>query len=140
MKKIIVGSPPIALKRPRFSTMNGKAFDSQKKLKEAERWEISQQWDLGPISTPVKLDLSFYVAIPESWSKKKRDAHEGRPCIKRPDIDNYIKWSLDVMNGMVFHDDSQVYDIRAYKIYSDNPRTEIIIEHGSNVVKDKHGQ
>lgn len=139
MKKIVVDSPPIALKRTRFATRTGKAFDSQKKLKEAERWDISQQWDLSPLRSPITLDISYYVEIPESWSKKKREEHMGKPCVKRPDLDNYIKWSLDVMNGMIFQDDSQVYDIRAFKIYSDNPRTEIIIKHGSDVDKDQYG-
>lgn len=141
MKKkiLIVDFPPTALKRPRFSTFNGKAFDSQKKEKEAERWDIYQQWKENPLDDPIRLTINYHVQMPGSWSKKKSALYNGSPCIKRPDLDNYVKWTLDVLNGVVFIDDSQVFEIRADKKYSDEPRTEIIVEYEKNVAKDQHG-
>lgn len=48
------------------------------------------------------------------------------PIIK-PDLDNYIKSVLDGLNGLAFEDDNQIIRIDAIKLYSDHPRTEILI-------------
>jgi Holliday junction resolvase RusA-like endonuclease len=47
---------------------------------------------------------------------------------KKPDADNCIKSILDALNNIAFDDDGQVADIKAWKLYSDNPRAEIILE------------
>jgi len=47
---------------------------------------------------------------------------------KRPDLDNIIKFFLDSMNGLVFTDDSLIWKLKAQKVYSLDPRTEIIIK------------
>ena len=51
------------------------------------------------------------------------------PHTKKPDIDNLIKYVLDSLSGQngFFLDDNQVYTIYAEKLYSDKPRTEIVI-------------
>ncbi len=46
---------------------------------------------------------------------------------KRPDLDNCVKFVKDCLNGIVWWDDSQVYEVHAKKIYDENPRTYIII-------------
>ena len=48
---------------------------------------------------------------------------------KKPDIDNLIKFALDALQGKEGYivDDSQVVRIYAEKLYSDDPRTEIMI-------------
>lgn len=124
--KIIIDYAPIALKRPRFSTRSGKVYDSQKKEKDIERFIIRSQWKGEALICPVKLHISYFIQIPLSWSNKKKGRVCDQPCVSRPDIDNYIKWNLDVLNGLVFIDDSQVYELRACKLYGE-PRTEIEI-------------
>lgn len=47
--------------------------------------------------------------------------------IKKPDLDNLEKLYLDCMNGIAYHDDSQIAEINSTKIFSDKPRTEIHI-------------
>lgn len=47
-----------------------------------------------------------------------------RPVVK-PDTDNYIKSTLDGLNGILWEDDNQIVDLVAHKYYSDNPRVEI---------------
>ena len=49
-------------------------------------------------------------------------------CKTRPDIDNYIKFVMDCLNGLVYKDDSQVVDIYSNKLYATNPQTIIIIK------------
>jgi len=58
-----------------------------------------------------------------------KEKFQSIPMDKKPDIDNLIKFVLDALQGQnaYFVDDSQVVRILAEKIYSDNPRTEIMI-------------
>lgn len=49
-------------------------------------------------------------------------------CKSRPDIDNYIKFVMDCLNGIIYKDDSQVVHVEATKIYSTDPQTIIIIK------------
>lgn len=45
----------------------------------------------------------------------------------RPDIDNVVKIALDALNGVMFEDDAQVYQVTAHKKYGD-PMILITIE------------
>ena len=59
--------------------------------------------------------------VKDKWQKIMMD--------KKPDIDNLIKFVLDALQGQdgYFVDDSQVIRLYAEKIYSDKPRTEIML-------------
>jgi len=74
---------------------------------------------------PVRLEFNFDMPIPSSLSKIKKKQILGKPHPKRPDIDNCIKFYCDVCNGLLYKDDSQVYNIIATKRYSDEPKTVI---------------
>ena len=83
-----------------------------------------------PLECALRCVLTFYMPIPKSTSKKdvaKMLSGEIR-CKKKPDLDNLIKQWGDSMNEIVYLDDAQIIWITASKRYSDNPRTEIIIE------------
>lgn len=83
----------------------------------------------GLILGPLDIHVTAWLPIPASWSQKKRaQASDGtlRP-VSRPDADNFLKCCLDAMNKVVYHDDSQVVDMRVSKRYSDSPRLEIEI-------------
>lgn len=78
---------------------------------------------------PLKASFKFFFPIPTSLSKKKKDLLAGEPHIKRPDIDNCLKFYIDTMQDMgLFKDDSQIYELNVIKIYSSIPRVEINIE------------
>lgn len=51
---------------------------------------------------------------------------EGMFHVKRPDVDNLAKLVLDGMKD-AWHDDSQIADIHAVKLYGKEPRTVIHI-------------
>ena len=83
-----------------------------------------------PLEGALKCNLMFFMPIPKSASKKdvaKMLSGEIK-FTKKPDIDNLVKQNCDSMNGIVYLDDSQIVWLFASKHYSDNPRTEIIIE------------
>jgi Holliday junction resolvase RusA-like endonuclease len=70
------------------------------------------------------LRVDAYLPVPQSWSRKKRQAAlDGavRPS-SRPDLDNFVKAALDGLNGILFADDSSVVQIWAAKMYGDVPR------------------
>ncbi len=67
------------------------------------------------------------MAIPASWSKRKRlDAIEGRlrPTTK-PDWDNIAK-VIDALNHVVWADDASVVDGLVRKFYSETP--ELVVQ------------
>ena len=61
-----------------------------------------------------ELDIEFHIAMPPSWSKRKRQLLLGKPHRQRPDIDNLVKAFLDAL----CEEDSYVCDIRARKFWS----------------------
>lgn len=77
----------------------------------------------------IGLKCEFLVPIPKSTSKKKALEMDGRFCLKKPDIDNYVKLVCDALNGIAWEDDNEVAEVYAVKRYSNNPRTEIEIQY-----------
>ena len=57
--------------------------------------------------------MIFIVAMPESWSEKKKKAMDGKPHKQTPDVDNFLKSVLDSL----FKNDSHIYDIRISKFW-----------------------
>ena len=47
---------------------------------------------------------------------------------KAPDCDNIAKIVLDGLNGLAFHDDSQVTALFVLKCYAEQPRVEVCLE------------
>ena len=77
----------------------------------------------------LRVAIMAYYPVPKSTSKKKSTemiAGYIRPA-KKPDIDNVIKSILDALNGVAYHDDTQVVAVFAEKYYSDTPRVEVEI-------------
>lgn len=44
---------------------------------------------------PTGLHVSFFIPVPRTWSKKKKNAHHGMIHQSKPDIDNLTKAFLD---------------------------------------------
>ena len=85
-----------------------------------------------PLEKALYVDLTFWLPIPISWSKKKRiDADNGiiRPISRNAgDADNLFK-SLDALNGLLWVDDSIITDLHIRKRYTaELARTEIIVK------------
>jgi len=127
--KISLPGKPVPKHRPRF-TKKGHAYDDQAKIMDEIAYLIRTQCDLScPYRIPVSLSIIFFMPIPKSLSKKKQMELSGTPHLKRPDLDNYLKTYGDciVKAGNVITDDAIIAEIHAAKIYSTQPRTEIII-------------
>lgn len=133
-----VPGAPIPKKRPRFSTRGSfpVAYNPQRSEERAWRTEAKNAL-FGEMGTwlplekgiPVFLDVVFYMPIPKSTSKRKRSRMLGMPHVKKPDTDNLVKFVKDCLNGIAWHDDSQVWSIVAKKKYSAGiPYTLVVLE------------
>ena len=77
---------------------------------------------------PVRICISIYQAIPQSWSKRKRtQAQRGEivPLSRNGDVDNIAKSILDALNGYAYEDDCQVTTLIITKQYGEKPRAEV---------------
>ena len=119
---------PIAKKLPRFSKHRGfvQCYDTQdkdkEKLKSFLKLELKKYNNL-PLKNPVSINFIFYV--PPTASKYLQNLWYPLLCMSKPDIDNYIKFYLDVLNEIAWTDDKQIFYISAVKRYDLQPRTEI---------------
>ena len=78
-------------------------------------------------NVPVKVLIHCVWDYPKSMSAKKRAVTEY--VTKKPDFDNIAKCICDSLNGLAFHDDSQVARCEITKLYSTSggPYTEVMI-------------
>ena len=124
---ITISGQPIPLKRHRYVYKRGHliSYDPQKKQKEDFAWKCRAEisGNVKPIEGAFILSGEFYVS---RKAMKKED--EGTYRIERPDIDNYLKFLLDSLQGSFFADDSHCVTIVGRKWHSKNARTELIIE------------
>lgn len=79
---------------------------------------------------PVKLCIVAQFLPPKRASKRMRmDMLEGRILpLKKPDIDNIVKAVADALNGVAYHDDTQIALVQAKKVYSEVEGLNITVE------------
>lgn len=136
--KLVIYGEPVPQGRPRFARV-GKyvhAYDPQKSknYKQLVRLWVTQQLKkidgFKPIEKALYVDLTFWLPIPISWSKKKRiEADSGviRPVVK-PDTDNLVKSVTDSCNGLLWADDCVITDLHARKRYTaGQARVEMVV-------------
>lgn len=131
--EITIPGKPIAKKRPKFFRRGG--FVGTYNCQETEEGRVMNQIAAARpdgfeiVTSPISLTVNFGMPIPESTSRKKRlDMAEGRlRHIKKPDVDNLLKFVKDCANGVLWRDDSQVFAVWATKSYSENPETRIVM-------------
>lgn len=127
--------PPIHQERARNVIRHGQRIWINPNAKQKEDLQKSVavqmlQSSRKPFKCPVSVQMIFEVSIPASHSIKLTKSLYGVFCDKRPDIDNYIKFYLDILDGVAIDDDKQVVCLESRKIYSAEPKTVIwITEH-----------
>lgn len=135
VKKFTVTGDPKGKGRPRF---NPYAYKARPRTPEDTliyenriAWEYTRQCGGAfPDKTPVRMTIRAYYRIPKSASRKKREQMESgavRPT-KKPDADNVVKVYADALNGTAYHDDTQIVSLACEKMYSDEPRVEVVLE------------
>ena len=129
--KLVFEIEPVEQARPRATRMGRgiRLYDPKKVsvYKKQLAMMCKFQYKQEPLTGPLKVELKFFRHVQSSLSKKERELRlsgSHRPVVK-PDTDNYIKSTLDGLNGLLWEDDNQIVDLIAHKYYSDKPRVEI---------------
>lgn len=117
----LVGKP-VPLQRPRFSQQH--VYDPQKEEKEDAQLQLKLQHKKKPLlEGPLELNITFFMAIPQALSKKKRAQFQLQPHHIKPDLSNLLKFVEDVAEGILYKDDKTISLISARKLYDTTPRT-----------------
>lgn len=79
----------------------------------------------------IEMIVNIYIEIPKNVAKKYREPMLlglVRPISKTGDVDNLFKAISDSLNGVAYHDDSQIVTAKIQKFYGKEARAEIIIK------------
>ena len=80
------------------------------------RDQVRAQAQAMGVTLPNQFSVQFYLAMPRSWSKRKKQALVGTPHQAKPDADNLLKGWLDC-----FGEDCAVWNVCAAKFWSVSP-------------------
>ena len=123
MIQITIPGKPIAKKRPRFYR-RGKfvgTYNDQETEEGKWMWEAKQQIPGEPLVGPIQIEIIFKMPVTKAWSKRQlkslSEYNHNVWHIKKPDLDNLVKFCKDCLTGLAWKDDSQVSFIGAKKIY-----------------------
>jgi Holliday junction resolvase RusA-like endonuclease len=108
----------------RYATYFPKRYTKFRK----EFGELLEKYKAEPVDDLLYVKLDFYVQLPKTMSKKKKAEKEGKHCDNNSDLDNYVKATLDSLEGKYYNNDKQIVMIRARKYWSDNGRIEFKME------------
>ena len=130
--RFIVYGEPCGKGRPRF-TREGTPYTPSKtlsfeKLIQTE-YMIQVREKPFPRGICLKIVIDAYMSYPRNivkWKIPLIFQNLIRPT-KKPDWDNIGKIVADALNGVAYHDDSQIVTGIVNKYYSNEPRTEIEI-------------
>jgi Holliday junction resolvase RusA-like endonuclease len=108
----------------RWSTYFPKRYTQFRK----EFRELLEKYKAEPTDGLLYVKLDFYVQLPKTMSKKKKEEKEGKHCDNNADLDNYVKATLDSLEGKYYNNDKQIVMIRARKYWSDTGHIEFKME------------
>ncbi len=135
MVQFHIDGDPVAKGRPKFSKAGGfmRAYTPKKTLDYEAVVQEAARAAMGPtdlLETPVGVFLYIRLPIPQSHSKKRREA-----CLsglekptKKPDLDNLAKSILDGMNRIVWRDDSQIVSLHVTKVYASGTGVDVLVK------------
>lgn len=122
----VVGKPR-PQPRPRFAKHTGHAYKSKSAAayETAFRRAAMQLLQGTNFSVPganfdVEVHMVYYLARPKSHFRGNKFGNPLRPSATRVsrmggDLDNYIKFTMDALKGIIFEDDKQVIELHAKK-------------------------
>lgn len=81
-------------------------------------------------NVPLEISIMALFPVPKSKSNGQKHLMLSGAIFptRKPDSDNIIKIILDALNGVAYHDDSQVCKIFFEKRYAEVPEVKVIIK------------
>ena len=114
---------------------NSRMYDPSYKDKKQIWLQIAAYKPKRPLVGDIMLKVIFTIPYPKKFYRTGKYKHLLKDNIPeyvsvRPDIDNYCKLLLDILQGKdrYFVDDSQVVKLQAEKVYGSKGKTEVVIE------------
>ena len=86
------------------------------------RDQVRNQAQAMGVTLSERFSVEFYLPMPCSWSKRKRQDHDGRPHQVKPDADNLLKAWMDC-----FGEDCAVWSVSASKFWSASPAVVLVV-------------
>lgn len=132
--RFVFNLTPVAQARPR-ATRFGKGirlYDPKtvKAYKSQLAMLASAKFKRQPLSDkPLRIELDIYRPIQKSTTKAKyrlKLLKRLLPTVK-PDLDNYVKSTLDALTDVLWGDDNIICELVARKFYGDPARVELTI-------------
>lgn len=112
MKSIIFNIDPIG--KPRM--VRSDVWSNRKCV--SEYWRYKDELNIQAKKLNYKIGeilcILFFIKMPDSWSKKKKERMNLLPHKSKPDTDNLVKGFIDSLTN----NDSNIYEIHAKKIWS----------------------
>lgn len=132
--KLLFDIEPVEQARPRARKLRqgimmydpAKVKNFKRRLHDMAKYQYHGE----PLTGELSVKICFYRAVQNSISKIERHRRltgVHGPTVK-PDLDNYIKSTLDALNGVLWKDDNLITTITAHKKYAEQPRIEIEVE------------
>lgn len=119
--RIHIPAVPVAQPRPRAVTVAGRSMivGNPKRhpvtaYKATCRMAAAEAYSGPPIDGPLAVSLLFVLPRP-SAKRWKSMPMPREPHGKKPDFDNLAKATIDALNGLLWHDDAQLYEVRIVK-------------------------
>mgnify|MGYP003153836050 FL=1 len=125
---------PVPASRPRvtrWGTFYGKKYKEFKREMGVMLIESDRPSLVNPVlwlEDLISADMTFFVPMARSWSKKKKSLKNEQFCDNNADLDNYEKAILDSLNGIYFNDDRQIVQQKSQKIWAETGSIRIILK------------
>jgi len=109
---------PYGKARPRFNRNTGNVYSPDAGNFEARVAEHGMAAGLVPQEGPFEVAVVIKRLMAKSWSKKKKANLCYRPMVGKPDGVNVMAALLDGLQGVAYHDDSQVARLSCTRAWS----------------------
>jgi Holliday junction resolvase RusA-like endonuclease len=119
-----VNFPPTSLKRHRHTKFGNHVYDPSAGEKKELLNKLLMQLPKQPFDKPIVAELYFYETRPKSHYRSGKYSNELKPNapnrnVVKKDIDNFVKFVFDTLNKHLYVDDSQIFELKCGKYYSD---------------------
>ena len=97
-----------------------KSKNAKKNIAKQAKLFVRMYYDM---HVPIRMSLTFIMPRPKSLPKKFTQH------VRKPDVDNLVKLVKDALSKVLYHDDAQIVEIHAGKVYAqEDEETGTLIE------------
>ena len=121
--------------RPRFAKRGNfvKTYTDAKTASYEDQirfYALKAMGDSKVIEGAVRVFVSIRMAVPKSYSAKRREAclNGFDKPLKKPDWDNVAKSICDAMNGVIYVDDTQIVEAHITKQYAHQAEVVVLVQ------------